>query len=192
MMLVAIALLGAGATSATMPPLDAYATCLLRRHERETLTALDSGFDEPFAAAVAAIPIEGCAVDGLRPTPVELRGPLFAAAYRRAYARSAPWPSHGVKNGWTPNATGGDPRLAWYGVSDCLLGMSSANARSLVLARPGGVEADKHFEAIVRALPKCLLAGGPVRINRAVLTGIVAETAFRADYPRQLNGRHYQ
>jgi hypothetical protein len=164
--------------------LGTYADCMARRHYRELAEALDSGFDQTFATALAAVPSDGCDTGGVSDaTPAELRGPLFAALYRRF----APGPGRSASNilseaGWVPTLPEGDTRIGWYAVSNCLAMRPSGAARDLVKATPGGDRAARHMQEIVEELPRCLPAGQEFKVSAVVLAGLIAETVYQIDF----------
>jgi hypothetical protein len=170
------------AASEETAPIDIYAECMAKHHYRDLAKVLDSGFDEVFVRALAEVSVKKCdSTIASTAKQAELRGPLFAAMYRR-FAPQAGSAASNILRGWTPKLTEGDPRWGWYVVSNCLVKNQPDATREWVIAKPGSDRAARKKQNVVAALPKCLPAGQEFEISAAVLAGLIAETVYQIDF----------
>jgi len=164
-----------------------YANCMARHHYREVAEALDSGFDQSFATALASVRNDKCNADSVSGvSAADLRAPLFASMYRRFGPRAGSSASNILSaSGWVPALPEGDARAGWYAVSNCLVRREPDSTRALVKAAPGSTVAAGHLQRIVEVLPGCLPAGQEFRVTPALLAGLIAETVYQIDFATQ-------
>ena len=161
---------------------NSYATCLVNKSARKVSVALDSGFDARFDAAVAALPAKGCGELGASvPTPTALRGALFAAMYRKFGPGAGRSASNLIRN-WVPSLPASDPRLGLYTLSACIVLKAPTASRYLIRAKPESEEEKRQMDAVMPHLQACVSPTANLRISRAVLSGLIAETVYRIDF----------
>jgi len=184
-LMIGCGILAATPTYAQLPAATAervaaatYAKCLLRQDSRAVRFALETGFDAPFDAAVAKLATPKCAAGDF--SAATLRGPLFAAVYRK-FGPGAGRSAANIISNWVPNLPASDERLVWYQVGACVLAKSPDKTRDLVLTLPGSAEENAEISAIVPALAQCLPAGQRFSVDRGKLVGALAEIVYRVD-----------
>ena len=166
--------------------IESYAACMTQRHARNVSDVLDRAFDPAFSARLKALPKTGCDLDLSEVSALELRGPLFAAMYRRFAPQAGRSGSNILAaKGWVPRLDVSDPRAGWYAVSNCLAMRFPDASRGLVLAKVGSDDAHRKLQKVAVDLPQCLPVGDQYKINSSMLTDLVSETVYEIDFATQ-------
>jgi hypothetical protein len=105
---------------------------------------------------------------------------LFRAAYTK-FGPAAGRSAANVINNWAPKLPADDPMVGWYQIGSCLVGKAPDAVRDLVRAAPGSENENARLAALAPQLSGCLPGGQQFAVNRATLTGVLAEIVYRVD-----------
>ena len=127
--------------------------------------------------------LELAGYDRLILTPAEFRG----AAYTILYREKHPQPPSELLNANLDFTDGLNPpyppefqlSVGLRQLADCLAKSNKAEAHAAVLALPGSKNEDAAYKILDKQAGVCLKQGGKMKLDRAIMTGIIAEVLYR-------------
>ncbi len=120
--------------------------------------------------------------DQLDLTPREFRGAAYVILYREKYPQSPPDLitdrldfTYGIKPPYPPEFELG---IGLRQLADCLSRTNKTEAHAAVLALPGSKEDESAYKVLDKQAGICLKQEGKMKIDRAIMTGIIAEVLY--------------
>lgn len=164
--------------------LVSYATCLVERNRAGVRKALESP-PRDFDKTAARLSVSECLRSGELRFPASLlRGPLYIALYRRDFGRTVPQlRPEPIDFAQSARLSADDPeRPAFAGrfaFTDCVVRRATAAAHAVVLSPTASRSEASSMAALSPSLGPCLPGGTQFRINKLILTGLLAETLYK-------------
>lgn len=165
--------------------LNAYAACLATHDRAQVARYLATPPDSSAAAAAShGLAAAQCLRYGdLGYADEQLRGALYIALVRDGVARSAPATLSAVDyttGAGAENADAAARAVALRQFADCVVRADPVASRNAVTS-PVGSDAERAaYRALSPVYAGCMTQGSTARLNRTVLSGLLAETLYRA------------
>jgi hypothetical protein len=116
-------------------------------------------------------------------SPAEFRGAAYTILYREKYALSPPdiyQTRIDFKEGITPPYP---PQfqiaVGLRELADCLSRANKTDAHAAVMALPGSKADDAAYQMLDKHAAVCLKQKGKMKVDRAIMTGLIAEVLYR-------------
>ena len=131
--------------------------------------------------------LELAGYDRLVLTPAEFRGAAYIILYREKYPQFSPDLvtdrvdfTYGIQ---PPYPSEFQLAIGLRELADCLSRSSKVEARAAVMAIPGSKADDAAYQVLDKRAAICLKQKGRMKIDRAIMTGIIAEVLYRQAAP---------